>query len=101
MDINKRLMGEEIYISDLQKEILKTDGVISLINLEVFDKTYGVDGEDYSTTSISQEVTSNGTRNVIDLRSTDGILYNDGDTMMEIKNPNKDITIRTKTRYGL
>lgn len=103
MDINKRLMGEEIYISDLQKEILKTDGVINLINLEVFDKTYGVDGEDYSTTSISQEVIWNEklNRNVIDLRATDGILYNDGDTMMEIKNPNNDITIRTKTRYGL
>ena len=34
----------------------------------------------------------------IDLAATDGVLYNDGDTMMEIKNPSVDIKVRVKER---
>ena len=37
-------------------------------------------------------------RDIIDLDATDGILYNDGDTMMEIKYPEQDIRVRIKER---
>jgi hypothetical protein len=33
---------------------------------------------------------------VVDLIASDWILYNDGDTMMEIKNPATEITISVK-----
>jgi hypothetical protein len=40
-------------------------------------------------------------RNVVDLEATDGILINEGDSMMEIKYPESDISISYKYRYGL
>ena len=99
MDVNKHLMGEEIYVGDLQKEIGKIDGVINLISLKVFNET----GSDYSKSTVSQEVIpveeeEGGGRYEVDLEATDGILYNEGDTMMEIKYPDKDIRIRVKER---
>lgn len=96
MDINKHIMGEEIYIGDLEKEIGKIDGVISLISLKVFNNV----GGQYSLTTIQQETIQedNDNRTLIDLEATDGILYNDGDTMMEILNPSTDIKIRIKER---
>lgn len=94
MDINTHLMGEEIYIGDLEKEIGKVDGVINLITLTISNEV----GGDYSNVSISQETYSEDNKNIIDLYATDGILYNDGDTMMEIKYPERDIRIRVKER---
>lgn len=91
MDINHHLMGEEIYVGDLEKEISKIDGVINLISLQIINKT----GEGYSPTKVSQPTNGEG---VIDLESTDWILYNDGDTMMEIKKPEEDIKVRIKER---
>ena len=35
---------------------------------------------------------------IVDLEASDYILFNDGDTMMEIKNPNDDIRVRIKER---
>lgn len=99
MDVNKHLMGEEIYVGDLQKEIGKIDGVINLISLKVFNET----GSDYSKSTVSQEVIPVGgeeeaVRYEVDLEATDGVLYNEGDTMMEIKKPETDIRIRIKER---
>lgn len=96
MDVNKHLMGEEIYVGDLQKEIGKLDGIINVISLNIFNET----GADYSQTTVSQEtiVGEDVNKVMIDLEATDGILYNDGDTMMEIKFPEKDIKIRIKER---
>lgn len=87
-------MGEEIYIGDLQKEISKIDGIINLISLKVYNKI----GDGYGA-QVSQETIDEGSDELlIDLDATDGILYNDGDTMMEIKKPAEDIKIRIKER---
>lgn len=95
MDINKHMMGEEIYISDLEKEISKIDGVINLVSLKVLNKVGGL----YSLSNVSQEtIAGDNDEIIIDLDATDGILYNDGDTMMEILYPENDITIRIKER---
>ena len=101
MDINRHLMGEEIYVGDIEKEISKIDGVLNLIDLRV----YNITSIGYSNTQIGQPVVvyegeeseSDG-RLIVDLDVTDGILYNDGDTMMEIKNPSQDIRVRVKER---
>lgn len=97
MDVNNHLMGEEIYVGDLEKEISKIDGVVNLISLQVINET----GTGYSKTSIQQETYTNegdDERVYVDLAATDGILYNDGDTMMEIKRPEEDIRVRFKER---
>lgn len=103
MDINRHIMGEEIYTGDIEKEISKVDGVLNLIELRVFNVT----SAGYSNTQIGQpcvqylpadEETEADGRAMVDLEATDGILYNDGDTMMEIKNPGQDIRVRVKER---
>jgi hypothetical protein len=94
MDINNHLMGEEIYVGDLEKEIGKIDGVINLISLSVINKQ----GVEYSSTPIAQETYTDNDEVIVDLEATDGILFNDGDSMMEIKYPENDIRIRIKER---
>jgi hypothetical protein len=98
MDVNAHLMGEEIYIGDLQKEIGKLDGVVNLVSLKIYNET----GEGYSPTEIPQETISvdrdGNTVKQVDVEATDGILYNEGDTMMEIKNPATDIKVKIKER---
>lgn len=114
MDINNHQMGEDIFVGDLEKEISKVDGVINLIDLRVYNEY----GDGYSQTKSSQEIyvpseceysamfggennedgdtLSNKDR--IDLSASDGILYTDNDSMLEIKYPEKDIRVRVKSR---
>ena len=95
MDVNNHIMGEEIYVGDLEKEISKVDGVINLISLRVYNER----GDGYSKSTVSQEtLDGDGDSFEIDLEATDGILYNEGDTMMEIKYPEDDIRIKIKER---
>jgi hypothetical protein len=97
MDINNHLMGEEIYVGDLEKEIGNIDGVVNLINLTIYNNI----GGNYSNTQVSQPTgypVDDVNKLPIDLEASDWILYNDGDSMMEIKNPNEDIRIRVKER---
>jgi hypothetical protein len=109
MDINKHYMGEDIFIGDLQKEISKVDGVINLVDLRVFNKF----GNGYSSTVSNQEPYINNSdytneieyiegaeedRIQLDMKATDGVLYNNADSMFEIKNPENDIVIRIKVR---
>ena len=96
-DINDHMMGEEIYAGDLEKEVSKVDGVINLIGIEISPKNGAGDG--YSQTSPSQPIAINDEgEEILDLEVTDGVIYNDGDTMVEIKNPGTDIIVRIKER---
>ena len=103
-DINKRNMGDDLYVGDLKKEISKIDGVANLIEVRVYNETCA----GYSSTPTSQELYTSGDcnriqeeivpgRNRIDLEASDGIIYSDGDTMLEIKYPEKDIRVFPKS----
>lgn len=110
MDIDKHQMGEDIFIGDLEREIATQDGVISLINLAVYNEY----GSKYSENQTSQErVTSvscgydneageiideSADRFQIDINNNDKVLYADTDCMFEIKYPSSDIRVRVKTR---
>ncbi len=102
-DINKRNMGDDIYIGDLKKEVSKLDGVANLIDIRVYNET----GAGYSSTQTSQELYASGDcnraqeeivkgRDRIDLEASDGIIYSDGDCMLEVKWPEKDIRVYPK-----
>ena len=102
-DINKRNMGDDLYTGDLKKEISKLDGVANLIDLRVYNET----SDGYSSTQTNQELYIAGDCNRqqdekvpgryrIDLEDSDGIIYSDGDTMLEIKYPEKDIRVFPK-----
>ena len=102
-DINKRNMGDDLYVGDLKKEVSKIDGVANLIDLRVYNET----GAGYSSTQTSQELYYGSDCNKgeearvpgryrLDLEASDGIIYSDGDTMLEIKYPEKDIRVYPK-----
>ena len=110
MDITKHQMGEDIYISDIIKEIMKIDGVLSVKELRIYNET----GPDYSQTQTnlpefrvetcddvnedSSDDTTDTTRKRIDIDNLEGVLYADTDTMFEVKYPDKDIRIKPKNR---
>lgn len=110
MDIAKHHMGEDIYVSDIIKEVMKNDGVLSVKELRVYNET----GPEYSQTqsnlpeykvetcdNVNEDLsddTVETTRKRIDIDSLEGILYADTDTMYEIKYPDKDIRIKPKNR---
>ena len=90
MDINKYQMGDNIYISNLLKEINNVGGVINVIDLRVYNKVGGV----YSLNEISQPYLDSETRQ-IDL-SGDYTLFGEPTSMFEILEPTKDILVRVK-----
>lgn len=102
-DINKRNMGDDLYVGDLKKEISKLDGVANLIDLRVYNETCA----GYSSTQTNQELYNDSDCNRaqeeivpgryrLDLEASDGIIYSDGDTMLEVKYPERDIRVFPK-----
>ena len=91
MDINKHQMGDDIYVGDIAKEISKVDGVINLIKLQVYNVFGNSHSLDRTTQATVESSTCNSTggeesdRVEIDLDASDGILYSEGDTMLEVK----------------
>lgn len=108
MDVRRHQMGEDIYLGDLQKEITKLDGVVQFVNMICTNLT----GDGYSEDATTQETLSeddpcldksltddtNGTTNIIDLKSSDYILFSEANSMHEIKYKEKDIIVITKVR---
>ena len=109
MDIRRHLMGEDIFIGDLQKEISKLDGVINLVRLRIFNKV----GDGYSEDTTTQPLVDTANCNYdeyedydqeelvddeIDLLKSDYMLFSEANSMFEIKNKNSDIKVIVKTR---
>lgn len=108
--VEKHDMGGEIFIGDVEKEINSLDGVISMIDFRVYaiyGGTYSKDicplpkvEQNSMCNTITKEPMKIQDANTfqIDINTTDRVLYNDYDSMFEIKNPKTDIKVRVKTR---
>jgi len=108
MSVDKHDMGEDIFLGDLEKEIMLVDGVVSLINFEVYSLYNGAYSSDrcpYPEADLTGTCASAAT-NVfkvddgadsfkIDLDAIDHVLYSDYNSMFEIYT-DSDIQIRTK-----
>lgn len=109
-DTTKHVMGEDIFVGELEKRISNIEGVINLISLDIFNPVGGA----YSNNPIRQEIElfSLHSKNddeielgfdeyiekrKVDLRSSDKILYCDADTMYEVRYEN-DVTVKVKQR---
>ena len=113
LDINKHDMGDELFIGDLEKEITLLDGVISIIEFEVYN-LYSINDDIYGYKSglpkyidKSENICGDGIvptyPNIensfrIDLDSIDSVLTSDNDSMFEIKNKVNDIKIKVKLK---
>ena len=111
MDIRRHIMGEDIFLGDLEKEISKLDGVINLIALRCYNKVGSEEG--YSDNEINQTTVDSNSEcsimkndqlggsyneNEIDLSESEKVLYSSIDSMFEIRYPNQDIQIFCKSR---
>lgn len=109
MDIKNHMMGEDIFLGDLEKNISLLDGVINLIELRCYD-LYNEEGDNgYTTTPVTQALINNdcdpdylendGTNvREIDLKASDKILFAEENSMFEIKHKNLDIKVNIKVR---
>lgn len=86
LDINKNEMNEDVYLGQLQNEILKVNGVINVIDIVVYNKV----GGNYSLNMIGQEISDIGTGKIRIINNT---IYSERDSMFEIKYPEKDIRV--------
>lgn len=111
MDINNHMMGDNIFLGDLEKEINKIDGVIALIDLRVYNiygSTYGSNAKfplynttiDCNTRTAERYLSPKDTNAIcdrIDLEALDSVLENDYNSMFEVKN-DTDICVRCKLK---
>jgi hypothetical protein len=111
MDVRRHLMGEDIFLGDLSKEISKLDGVINLIRMKVYNKVGSDGNNEYSEDEITQtlvDTTACGKDDYedigvnfdrqIDLEDSDQILFSDTNSMFDIKYKNTDIIVGVKQR---
>lgn len=111
MDIRKHMMGEDIFVGDLQKEISKLDGVENLVRLRIFNEVGKENG--YSDDATTQPLVNTASccldeydeaeelfigKDEIDLLKSDYMLLSEANSMFEIKQKNKDISVIVKTR---
>ena len=106
--VNNHEMGDDIFVGDLEKEIMLLDGVIGIIRMKIYKIYNGGYSSDVcplpetSEESVcgsepSEGFSLKGARE-IDLDATDYVLYGDYNSMYEIKSPSSDIQIKIKTR---
>ena len=84
-----RDMGENVNISDIRRLIQNTSGVISLSNLQVFNKV----GGQYSTSETSQRYVNKATR---EIQLIDDNIFAEPTQIYQIRFNNKDIRVFVK-----
>ena len=89
-----RQMGENIYISEIRKRIQNLDGVISISDVQFFNKV----GGQYSSSQTSQRYIDPTTRQIELIADT---IFAEPTQMYQIRFPNKDINVRVINFKGI
>jgi hypothetical protein len=79
-------MNQDIFLGQLQTEILNANGVINVIGITVYNKV----GGQYSNNVIAQSIIDTTTGEIEVVNNTIHSMQN---SMFEIKIPQKDITV--------
>ena len=87
--IEKRKMGDPLFVGDLMREIGAVSGVVNVVDVRVFNKK----GGNYSSSEVSQNV--NATTGLIS--QTDLTIFMKSNQIFQIRFPNVDIKVRTKS----
>jgi hypothetical protein len=87
--IEKRKMGDPLFIGALNKIIGGVSGVVNVIETRVYSKV----GGEYSSAEPSQEINQN-TRMI---SQSDSMIFMKSNQIFQIRLPNKDIKVRIKT----
>tara|TARA_R100001509_G_scaffold52119_1_gene28558 strand:+ start:63023 stop:64843 length:1821 start_codon:yes stop_codon:yes gene_type:complete len=95
-DVKKWSMGQDIFVSNLVETINNVGGVLNLVNFKVNNLV----GGNYSNNRTNQTTLSFDDQSipaVYGLDMSDYTIFGQNNGMFEIKNPNRDITVRVKT----
>jgi hypothetical protein len=84
-----RQMGENVYISELRRQIQNENGVITLANIAF----YNLVGGQYSSSQTSQRYSNTETR---EIELIDDTIFAEPNQTYQIRFPGKDITVRVK-----
>jgi hypothetical protein len=88
--IEKRKMGDPLFVGDLKREIGNVGGVTNVIDVRVFNKI----GGQYSSTEVSQSYSDTLTKEIL---QSDMTIFMKSNQIFQIRFPNIDIKVRTKT----
>ena len=88
-DSSNRQMGQNVFISDIRRDIQNQNGVISISDIKVFNKV----GGQYSSSQTSQRYVDNDTK---EIELIDDTIFAEPTQIYQIRFPNKDINIRVK-----
>jgi len=88
--IDKRKMGDPLFVGDLIRLIGNISGVINVVEVRVYNLT----GGEYSTSEVAQSYKDVLTK---EIQQSDLTIYMKSNQIYQIRFPNKDIKIRVKT----
>jgi hypothetical protein len=89
-DFGKRKMGDPLFVGDLNKIVGNVSGVVNVIETRVFNKV----GGEYSSAQVSQSYKDANTK---EINQSDSIIFMKSNQIFQIRFPNVDIRVRTKT----
>jgi hypothetical protein len=88
--IDKRKMGDPLFVGELMKEVNNVPGVVNVIDVRVFNKI----GGEYSSSQVSQSYKDSATKEIL---QNDMTIFMKANQIFQIRFPQKDIKIRVKT----
>ena len=87
--IEKRKMGDPLFVGELFKEIGTVAGVVSVVDIRI----YGKIGGEYSTNEASVGYVNETTKQIV---QSDMTVFMKSNQIFQIRFPNKDIKVRVK-----
>lgn len=88
--IEKRKMGDPLFVGDLMREIGSVGGVVNVVDIRVFNKI----GGQYSSAEVVQSYKNETTK---EIQQSDMTVYMKTNQIYQIRFPNVDIKVRTKS----
>lgn len=90
LSIDKRKMGDPLFIGELMKEINTVYGVVNVVDVRVFNKI----GDEYSSAEVAQAYSNEVTKEIL---QSDMTIFMKPNQIFQVRFPNKDIKVRVKT----
>jgi len=84
-----RDLGENVYVSELRRDIQNVAGVVSLTSIDVYNKV----GGQYSSSETSQSYSNSSTRQI---QLVDDTIFAEPSQVYQVRFPEKDIKVRVK-----
>jgi hypothetical protein len=88
--IEKRKMGDPLFVGDLNRLIGQVTGVVNVVDV----RAYNLTGGEYSSAEVAQSYVDTSTK---EIQQSDMTVYMKSNQIFQIRFPNKDIKIRVKT----